>query len=40
MVDLPMAMPIKEQWVRLDDGQWYRNVKPEKSGKVAADQKG
>ncbi len=39
MVDLPMAMPIKGQWVRLDDGQWYRNMKPEKSGK-SADQKG
>ena len=39
MVDLPMAMPIKEHWVRLDDRQWYRNMKPEKSGK-SADQKG
>lgn len=39
MVDLPMAMPIKGHWVRLDDSQWYRNMKPEKSGK-SADQKG
>ena len=39
MVDLPLAMPIKEHWVRLDDGQWYRNVKPKKPGK-AARQKG
>ena len=39
MVDLPMAMPIKGHWVRLDDRQWYRNMKPEKSGKTA-DQKG
>ena len=39
MVDLPMAMPIKGHWVRLEDNQWYRNMKPEKSGK-AADQKG
>lgn len=39
MVDLPMAMPIKGHWVRLDDNQWYRNMKPEKSGK-SADQKG
>ena len=39
MVDLPLAMAIKERWDRLDDGQWYRNIKPEKSGKTA-DQKG
>ena len=39
MVDLPMAMAIKERWDRLDDGQWYRNLKPEKPRKTA-DQKG
>ena len=39
MVDLPMAMAIQERWDRLDDGQWYRNLKPEKTGKTA-DQKG
>ena len=39
MVDLPMAMPIKGHWVRLEDNQWYRNMKPEKSGKTA-DKKG
>ena len=39
MVDLPMAMPIKGHWVRLEDSQWYRNMKPEKSGK-SADRKG
>ncbi len=39
MVDLPLAMAIKERWVRLDDSQWYRNVKPEKPGKTA-DRKG
>ncbi len=39
MVDLPMAMAIKEQWVRLDDGQWYREIKPKKPRKTAA-QKG
>ncbi len=35
MLDVPLAMPIKERWVRLDDSQWYRNVKPEKPGKAA-----
>lgn len=35
MVDVPLAMPIQEQWVRLDDGQWYRNLKPKKNGKTA-----
>ena len=39
MVDLPMAMAIKERWDRLDDGQWYRNLKPEKPNRTA-DQKG
>ncbi len=39
MVDLPMAMAIQERWDRLDDGQWYRNLKPEKTGKTA-DQQG
>ena len=39
MVDLPLPLPVKEQWVRLDDGQWYRNTKPKKPGKTA-DQKG
>ncbi len=39
MVDLPMAMPIKEHWVRHDDGQWYRNIKPKKSNRTAG-QKG
>ena len=38
MVDLPMAMPTKEHWVRLDDGQWYRNMKPEKPRKTAGQQ--
>ena len=35
MLDVPLSMPIKERWVRLDDSQWYRNVKPEKLGKAA-----
>ena len=35
MVDLPLPLPVKEQWVRLDDGQWYRNMKPKKLGKTA-----
>lgn len=35
MVDVPLAMPIKEHWVRLDDSLWYRNMKPKKSGKTA-----
>lgn len=39
MVDLPLAMAIKEQWVRLDDGQWYREIKPKKPRRTA-DQKG
>ena len=39
MVDSPMAMAIKEQWVRLDDGQWYREIKSKKPRKTAA-QKG
>ncbi len=39
MVDLPMAMPIKGHWVRLEDNQWYRNMKPKKLGKPT-DQKG
>ncbi len=32
MVDLPMAMAIKERWVRFDN-QWYRNLESEESGK-------
>ena len=35
MVDMPMTMPIQEQWVRLDDSQWYRNVKPKRPGQTA-----
>lgn len=35
MVDMPMTMPIQEQWVRLDDSQWYRNVKPKRLGQAA-----
>ena len=35
MVDLPMAMAIQERWNRLDDGQWYRNLKPEKPNRTA-----
>lgn len=38
MVDLPMAMAIKERWNRLDDGQWYRNLKPEKPNRTARQQ--
>ncbi len=38
MVDLPLAMALKERWVRLDDNQWYHNVRPKKSGKVASQQ--
>ena len=38
MVDLPLAMAIKEQWVRLDDSQWYRDIQPEKPGKAARQQ--
>ena len=38
MVDVPLAMPIQEQWVRLDDGQWYRNLKPKKPRKTAGQQ--
>ena len=34
MLDTPMTKPIKEQWVRLDDSQWYRNVKPIRPGQV------
>ena len=36
MVDLPLAMAIQERWVRLDDSQWYREVKPKKSGTAAS----
>lgn len=32
MVDLPLAMPIKERWVRFDN-TWYRNLKSEKPAK-------
>ena len=32
MVDLPLAMPIKERWVRFGN-TWYRNLKSEKPGK-------
>lgn len=32
MVDLPLAMAIKERWVRFDN-QWYRNLQSEKPGK-------
>ena len=35
MVDLPMAMAIQERWDRLEDGLWYRNLKPEKAGRTA-----
>ena len=38
MVDLPLAMELKERWVRLDDNQWYHNVRPKKSGTVARQQ--
>ena len=34
MLDTSMTMPIEEQWVRLDDSQWYRNVKPIRPGQV------
>lgn len=35
MVEVPLASIIRENWVRLDDGQWYRNFQPEKPGKTA-----
>ncbi len=35
MVDLPLAMAIQERWVRLDDSQWYRNIKSKKPGTTA-----
>ena len=28
MGDLPLSMKIHEDWVRLEDGRWYRNVQP------------
>ena len=38
MPDVPLAMPMKERWVRLDDRQWYRNVPPAKPGQAARQQ--
>ena len=38
MVDMPLAMPIQERWVRLDDSQWYRNVKPKRPSEVVRQQ--
>ena len=38
MVDIPATMPIQEHWVRLDDSQWYRNVKPTRPGQAARQQ--
>ena len=35
MVEVPLASIIRETWVRLDDGQWYRNFQPEKPGETA-----
>ena len=35
MVEVPLASIIRETWVRLDDGQWYRKFQPEKPGKTA-----
>ena len=32
MVDLPLSMPIKERWVRIDN-TWYRNLESEKPDK-------
>ena len=32
MVDLPLAMPIKERWVRFEN-TWYRDLQSEKPGK-------
>lgn len=30
MPEVPLASIVRETWVRLDDGQWYRNFQPEK----------
>ena len=38
MVDIPVTMPIQEHWVRLDDSQWYRNVKPKRPSEVVRQQ--
>ena len=35
MVEVPLVAIVRETWVRLDDGQWYRNLQPEKPGKTA-----
>ena len=35
MLEVPMAMAMNERWVRLDDGQWYRNVQPAQFGQAA-----
>ena len=35
MGDIPLAMVLNEHWVRLDDGQWYRNVQPARLGQAA-----
>ena len=39
MVEVPLASIVRETWVRLDDGQWYRNLQPEKPGKTARQQR-
>ena len=32
MGDLPLSMEMREGWLRLDDGRWYRNVQPTRPG--------
>ena len=35
MGDVPLSMKIEEDWVRLEDRQWYRNVRPTTPGHAA-----
>ena len=38
MGDLPLSMKMDEDWERLEDGEWYRQVRPRKPGQGLRDQ--
>ena len=38
MGDLPLSMKMDEDWERLEDGQWYRQVRSTKPGQGPRDQ--
>ena len=40
MGTVPLAAQMDESWVRMDDGQWYRHVRPTMPGQGPGDQGG